>query len=445
MYREIVKKLRHWKDSAERKPLLLTGVRQCGKTYTARSFGAEYFEDVAYFNFEGNARLSSIFEYDYDTDRIVNELGNIIRGKPILPGRSLVIFDEVQECPRALSSLKYFCENKRGLHLLCAGSLLGVALKHGGISFPVGKVDRIEMFPMNFSEFVRADGGENILKGLEEIPIERELPALYTMPMEKYFKYYLLVGGMPEAVSQWVNSHNFARVEEYQDAILKDYESDLSKHAPTEQISRLHLIWRSVPKQMAKENNKFVFSHVKTGARAKDLGDSLQWIVDAGLVHRLEMVSAPEVPLSFAADASYFKIYMSDVGLLRKTANVPVQTVLEGGDGFARFKGALAENFVMNELRAQGMTPYFWRSGNSAELDFLIEQGGEVIPIEVKSADNTRAKSFHQFVSRYHPRTGFKVSLKNVGDNRDGDTLVWSLPLYMLWKLKTYIGRVSPD
>lgn len=439
MYREIAKKLLQWKDSAERKPLLLTGVRQCGKTYMARRFGEEYFEDVAYFNFEGSVGLSSVFDYDYDTDRILNELGNIIRRKPIVPGRTLVIFDEVQECPRALSSLKYFCEDKRELHILCAGSLLGVALRHEGISFPVGKVDRLEMFPMNFSEFIRADGGENILRGLEDISMERELPALYTVPMEKYLKYYTIVGGMPEAVSQWVKYHDFAKVEAYQDSILKDYESDLSKHAPSEQISRLHLIWQSVPKQLAKENNKFVFSHVKAGARAKDLGDSLQWIVDSGLVHRLEMVSAPEIPLSFAADASYFKVYMSDVGLLRRRSNVPPQTVLEGGEGFARFKGALAENFVMNELMAQGMTPYFWRSGNSAELDFLIELEGEVVPIEVKSADNTRAKSFHQFVSRYRPRVGFKVSLKNVGDNMDGDTMVWSLPLYMLWKLRAYL------
>lgn len=439
MDREIVKKLLQWKDSAERKPLLLTGVRQCGKTYTARRFGEEYFEDVAYFNFEGSVSLSSIFDYDYDTNRILNELGNVVRGKPIVPGKTLVIFDEVQECPRALSSLKYFCEDRRELHLLCAGSLLGVALRHGGISFPVGKVDRLEMFPMSFSEFVRADGGENLLKGLEEVPLERGLPALYTVPMEKHLKYYTLVGGMPEAVSQWTEYHDFSRVEEYQDAILKDYESDLFKHAPSDQIPRLHLIWQSVPKQLAKENNKFVFSHVKTGARAKDLGDSLQWLVDSGLVHRLEMVSAPEAPLAFTADASYFKVYMSDVGLLRRRANVPPQTILEGGERFAQFKGALAENFVMNELRAQGMTPYFWRSGNSAELDFLIEQEGEVVPIEVKSADNTRAKSFRQFVSRYRPKVGFKVSLKNVGDHQDRDTRVWSLPLYMLWRLRAYL------
>ena len=439
MERDIMKKLFEWKDDSDRKPLLITGVRQCGKTYVMKEFGARSFEDVTYLNFESDDGLCSIFDYNFDVNRIIDEIESIISGKKITPGKTLVIFDEIQSCPRAITSLKYFCENMRELHVICAGSLLGVAVKQENISFPVGKVDRLQMYPMSFSEFLRADGGEKYYYGLIKMDKARELPALYTTSMEKYLKLYYIIGGMPEAVLKWVETHDFAKVERIQDTILADYGSDFSKHAPRTEIPKIGWIWDSIPKQLAKENNKFMFSHVKEGKRAKDLEDALEWLADAGLVYRLELVKTPELPLSFCADATYFKVYMADIGLLRRKSNVSYKTILYEDDGYVRFKGAMTENFVMNELIALGVNPYFWRSGNMAELDFLSEIEGKIIPIEVKSSDNTRAKSFHQFCLKYSPATGFKFSLKNVGGNLDQNTVVWSLPLYLVWKLKAYL------
>lgn len=320
MERIVLGQLIAWKDSEGRKPLLLSGVRQCGKTYILKEFGSDYFEDVAYFNFESDDGLCSVFDHDFDVDRILDELGNFVRGKAIVPGKTLVIFDEIQACGRAVTSLKYFCENKRELHVACAGSLLGVAVKRENIAFPVGKIDRIRMYPMTFSEFMQADGGKKLYQGLKKIPNERVLPELYTVPGEKALKLYYVVGGMPEVVQKWVETHDLKEVEKLQDNILEDYASDFSKHAPLSEVLKLGWIWDSVPKQLAKENNKFMFSHVKQGKRAKDLEDALSWLVDAGLIYRLEMVEKPELPLSCCADASYFKIYMSDVGLLRRKA-----------------------------------------------------------------------------------------------------------------------------
>ncbi|MCD7766249.1 MAG: AAA family ATPase, partial [Lachnospiraceae bacterium] len=249
-----------WKDSANRKPLLLTGVRQCGKTYVCKQFGELYFEDVAYYYFEGNNGLASVFEYDFDVDRILDELGNVIRQKPIIPGKTLVIFDEIQACPRAITSLKYFCENKRELHIICAGSLLGVSIKRDGISFPVGKIERLHMYPLSFSEFLRADGGQAIYDGVQKYPLRRELPELYTQNLIKKLQYYYIVGGMPEAVQEWVENHNFEAVDKIQGNILEDYAGDFAKYAPVSDVPKLGWIWESIPKQLAKENNKFVFS-----------------------------------------------------------------------------------------------------------------------------------------------------------------------------------------
>lgn len=441
MYRSIIQDLKKWKDDERRKPLIMTGVRQCGKTYTLKAFGSEHFGDTAYFNFEERPALASIFEYDFDVNRIIDELGSVILGRKITPGQTLVIFDEIQECPRAITSLKYFCENMRELHVACAGSLLGVALKRENISFPVGKTDSMTMRPMTFSEFVRADGGGNMLDGLAKMDIEREIPEIYAVPMAKYLRFYTAVGGMPEAVSQWAGSHDIAAAERIQGAVVSDYEKDFSKHVPTEQISRLRLVWQSVPKQLAKDNHKFIFSHVKTGGRARELEDALQWLSDAGLIHRLELAASPEPPLSFSADASYFKVYTSDIGLLRHLSGTTTQSILNGEYLSSGYRGALTENFVMTELAALGLRPYFWRSGNTAEVDFIVEQDGEIIPIEVKSAENTRAKSLSRFITSYSPHTALKFSLKNIGRNETGQTALWSLPLWMIWRLRDYIKQ----
>lgn len=439
MERDIMEQLVEWKNAADRKPLLLTGVRQCGKTYVCKEFGKTYFEDVAYFYFEGNRGLASIFEFDFDVNRIIDELGNVIRGKEIIPGKTLVIFDEIQACPNAITSLKYFCENKRELHIVCAGSLLGVALKRNNISFPVGKVDRLQMYPLTFSEFLRADGGQTIFEGIQKHPATRELSELYTNKLEKALKYYYIVGGMPEVVAKWVETHNFEKVEKLQDNILQDYSNDFAKHAPKPDIPKLGWIWDSIPKQLAKENNKFVFSHVKEGKRSKELEDALEWLVDAGLVHKLELVSNPELPLSFCSDAMFFKVYLSDVGLLRRKSGVSHKTILEDSDLYKNFKGAFTENFVLTEFIKQGIHPYFWKSGNTAELDFLFEYGDEIIPVEAKAEIHTRAKSFRQYCKKYKPKVGFKFSMKNVGIHEVEETTTYSVPLYLIWRIKQYL------
>ena len=439
MQRDTILELARWKDKQNRKPLLVTGVRQCGKTYVLKAFGAQYFEDTAYINFEGNKDVASIFSLNFDVARIVDELSSIILGKKIVPGKTLLIFDEIQECPLAITALKYFFENMPDLHIICAGSLLGVELKAQGVSFPVGKVERLFMFPMSFKEFVIADGGGALLEGLEKLDKLQALPLLYTARLEKYLQLYYIIGGMPEVVQTWVNTHDFARAEAVQDMILADYESDFSKHAPAELVPRIRAVWLSVPKQLAKENNKFIFSHVKEGARAKDFEEALEWLCDAGLTYKLELVTEPELPLSFCADASYYKVYMNDVGLLRRKSNVYYKTILDGDENYIRFKGALTENFVLTELKNQNLPMYFWRSDNTAEVDFVTEWHGHIIPLEAKSADNTRAKSLRTFVSKYKPAQAFKLSLKNIGANPDGATQVISLPLYVAYRAREYM------
>jgi len=441
MERKIISNFLKWKDKKNRKPLLVTGVRQCGKTYLIRAFGREEFEDVAYFNFDGNTGLKSIFQFDFDVDRILEELSNTVYEKKIVPGKTLVIFDEIQDCPRAIQSLKYFCENKPELHVIAAGTLLGVALRKEGISFPVGKVDRLEMHPMSFEEFVMADGGEKYVTGIGKFDFEREIPELYTVPLEKYLKNYFIVGGMPEVVQTWIDTHDYKEVEEVQDRILKDYADDFGKHTTPETATKIRLIWDAIPSQIARDNNKFIFSHVKQGARAKDLEDALEWLVNAGIAYKLNMVPTPELPLSGMADSTYFKVYMSDVGLLRRKSNVNYRTVLEGDVSYIHFKGALTENYVMTQLKCMGIDGYFWRTKADAEVDFITDYEGVLLPIEVKSADNTKAKSLHLFCNRYHPRMAIKTSLKNVGDNMDGDTHVWSIPLYILFRLKEYMAN----
>lgn len=439
MERKSIEYLIKWKNKTNRKPLLVTGVRQCGKTYLIRKFGEKEFSETAYFNLDGNDGIKSIFEYDFDVYRIIDELGSMIYGKTIIPGKTLVIFDEIQDCPRAIQALKYFCENMPELHIIAAGSLLGVALRKEGISFPVGKVDRMEMYPMSFEEFVIADGGEKYINGVRKLSFEREISELYTVPLEKYLKNYYIVGGMPEAVQAWINTHDYKEVDEVQERILRDYSDDFGKHTTPETATKVKLIWDAIPTQIARDNNKFIFSHVKQGARSKDLEDALEWIVNAGIAYKLNLVPTPEIPLSGMADHTYFKVYMADVGLLRKKSNINYRTILEGDAAYIYFKGALTENYVMTQLKAMDIGAYFWRTKADAEIDFITDYEGILIPIEVKAADNTKAKSLHLFCNRYEPKLAFKTSLKNVGDNMDKTTHVWCIPLYTLFKFKEYV------
>lgn len=438
MKRSITSQLLSWKDSTRRKPLLLTGVRQCGKTYTLKDFGKSFFENTAYVNFEEHDKLSAIFDFDFDTDRILKELSLQVK-TPIVPGSTLLILDEIQECPRAITSLKYFCENIPGLHIVAAGSLLGVALRKEQISFPVGKVNRLQMYPLSFREFLDAEGEGTLAEMLSDWPADRPLPELYSVPMEKALRNYYIVGGMPEAVKIWCDTRDYDEVEKVQREILNDYSDDFAKHAPLSEVEKIRWIWDSVPVQLAKENNKFVFSHVREGKRSSELEDALLWLRDAGLVNLLYKTEKPEIPLSGSVDAAYFKVYMSDVGLLRCRAGLSQETILNGNALYERFKGALSENYALNEMLTQGIPCCFWRSGNTAELDLLLEDCGRMIPIEVKSADNTRAKSYAEFCRRYSPEVGFKTSLKNIGEYDCEGCRTVSLPLYMLWNWKRYL------
>ncbi len=437
MKRDFIKNLVEWKDSKRRKPLILTGVRQCGKTFLLKEFGSEYFEDCCYINFESAAKYSSIFEYDFDVQRILKEI-ELAENAKIIPGKTLLIFDEIQECPKAITSLKYFCENMPELHLVCAGSLLGVTLKQENISFPVGKVNRMQLYPMSFREFLQAIGEEKYIELFKAWPVDREIPELYTVPLERHLKNYLVVGGMPEAVKEFAESGDYSEVAEIQDEILSDYADDFSKHAPISEIEKIRMIWDSIPKQLAKENNKFVFSHVKEGKRAHELEGALQWLKNAGLIHLVELVQNAELPLSANADATYFKVYMADSGLLCRRLGLSYKNILEENLSLSTFKGAVTENYVLQELKVQNKNPYFWRSGNTAELDFLYEEEGEIIPVEVKAAVNTQAKSFKQFCKKYRNKTGFKLSLKNIAENDCEGTKAISLPLYLIWNVDFY-------
>lgn len=436
MRRDILDSLEAWKNSPNRKPLVITGVRQCGKTHVMNEFGSLYFENVAYFNFERDSLAASVFDLSLDPAKIIANLSAVSTVKQITPGKTLLVFDEIQACPQALTALKYFCEDMPELHVVCAGSLLGVALTHENISFPVGKVDRLHMYPMSFSEFLAATQGESIRDMLAAIPLDKPLPNALTKTLEAAYRDFVIVGGMPEAVLRWIESGDYSEAERVQEAILADYEADFAKHAPANEVVKLGWIWASVPKQLAKENNKFIFSQVKEGKRAHELENALQWLVAAGLIHKLELVKNAELPLSFNADASYFKLFMADVGLLRKMSNVPYRALLEPMSAYARFRGAFAENYVHNEMLYQGIKPYFWRSGNSAEVDFVFEDDGHIVPVEVKSADNTRAKSYRLFCKRYSVERGFKISLKNLAVNDEGEGCkTVSLPLYLTWRL----------
>ena len=440
MYRDIIRDLKQWKDKSRRKPLLMTGVRQCGKTYIIEEFAKECFESYICVNFESENTLSAIFDYDFDVNRIITEIERHYKAK-IMPGRTLVFLDEIQECPRAITALKYFCENKKDLHLICAGSLLGVAIKEEKISFPVGKVNRLQLYPMSFKEFVIANDRSDLIEVFEKWPIDRPVPELYSAPMKKLLKEYYIVGGMPEAVKTWIETRDLEEVEEVQNEILNDYADDFSKHVPASEVTKIRWIWDSVPVQLAKENNKFVFSHVREGKRSAELEDALGWLSDAGLIIKTELVEKPEIPLSGFADKTYFKVYMSDIGLLRAKSRVSAETIMEESPLYVRYKGAFAENYVLNELIAINKEPFFWRSGNTAEIDFIFEENSAIIPVEVKSADNTQAKSYKQFCKRYEPVHGIKLSEKNIAENLCEKTLTYSIPLYLSWNIDQYIRQ----
>ena len=430
--RTILRDLLDWKARKGRKPLILKGVRQCGKTYILKHFAEQCYENVAYFNFEGNSALADRFEKNLDPERIITELG-ILNGKRIHSSTTLIIFDEIQFCSRAITSLKYFYEKSPEYHIVCAGSLLGIALSNPS-SFPVGKVEFLTLRPMSFYEFLLAHKEEMLLEHLTQEAKElRPLPQIFVDKLTAILKSYYITGGMPEVVATWLDSSDIGEVERVQENILNSYELDFSKHAPRTEFPRLSAIWKSIPDQLARESGKFVYGHAKPGARAKELEDALEWLIRAGLVYKVTLVEKPFLPLSTYSKGNYFKIYMADVGLLRKMAKLPPSAILEDNVIYKEFKGALVENYVLQELAnlIQDL-PYYWRSGNTAEVDFLLQISGHIVPLEVKAATNIKSRSLSLYRAKFQPSLAIRCSLANL--KKEGELI--NLPLYMIWLLK---------
>lgn len=434
MERLLFQELIAWKEKTNRKPLILKGVRQCGKTYLLKTFGRQCYADTAYFNFEETESLKTLFETDYDVNRILFELG-LTLGRTIQRETTLIIFDEIQECGRAITALKYFCENAPEYHIVCAGSLLGIALKKQP-SFPVGKVDFLTLYPMSYVEFLLANGETQLAGYLTAFKRGEKISEPVANKLATYLKQYYVTGGMPEVVQMWCETHDIEKTEKVQQMILDSYQFDFSKHAPVKDFPKILAIWQSIPEQLAKDNSKFIFGHVRKGWRAKDLEDALVWLEGAGLVHKACRIEKPFIPMSAYADPTVFKLYLCDVGLLRKLSKLPYEVILESSALYTEFKGAMTENFVLCELlKSSENTPYYWTSGNSAEVDFVIQCGTQIVPIEVKSERNVKAKSLAEYRKKYEPVYAVKTSMRSE-TNGIG---VLNIPLYLIGRLQALI------
>lgn len=434
--RLILNELAKWKNRKDRKPLILKGVRQCGKTYILNEFGKENYDEVAYFNFEGNPALAERFEQDLEPKRILMELG-IFSRKPIKPQTTLIIFDEIQFCNKALTSLKYFYEKTPEYHIVCAGSLLGITLSKP-LSFPVGKVDFLTLRSMSFYEFVLANEEQMLLDYLGKLSTNTPVPQMFADKLTTLLKTYYITGGMPEAVAKWIDTKDVSEVERIQDVILSSYELDFAKHAPATDFPKLSLIWKSIPDQLTKENGKFVYGHIKQGARAKDLEDAMQWLISAGMVYKVCKIEKPAIPLSAYSNIGFFKLYLSDVGLLRRMSRLPVSSIFEDSKLYTEFKGALTENYVLSELvNLHGDVPFYWKSGNTAEVDFVAQFDEKIVPVEVKASTNVKARSLGVYREKYMPEVSVRTSMLNL---RKGDGLL-NIPLYMLWIIEKLINE----
>ena len=429
MKRFIFDELLKWKESKYRKPLILKGVRQIGKTYILKKFGEENYEGVAYFNFDHDEDLQNIFVNTKSPKRILEQL-SFIYGKAILPEKTLIIFDEIQECPNALNSLKYFQEEANEYHIACAGSLLGIRLSH--TSFPVGKVDFLNMYPMTFSEFLIADNCENLVEYMKSIKTIEKIPEIFFNQLEEKLKAYFIIGGMPEAVNVWVNEKNIELVNHVQENILRAYESDFSKHTQNSEANKISLIWNSIPSQLAKENKKFLYQVIKEGARAREYGNALNWLNDANLIYKIYNITKPDLPLKAYHDLSFFKIYMNDVGLLRRMANLDSKIVIEGDRLFEEFKGAFTENYVLTMLNYvfDEVPNYFTFDRN--EIDFVIQYKNKIIPIEVKSNKSTKNISLSKYNQKYDNEISIRFSMNNL--NKDEKVL--NIPLFLTEYIK---------
>ena len=438
MERFILKKLLNWKNSPYRKPLILKGVRQVGKTWILKEFGKRFYENTAYFNFDENIEYKQFFETTKDVDRILQNL-MLASGQKIVPEKTLIIFDEVQDCPNVINSMKYFCENAPQYHVACAGSLLGIALAKPS-SFPVGKVNFMQIDPMTFEEFLLANGDENLLAFLESWTSLESIPDAFFNPLYEKLKMYYVTGGMPEAVRMWTEARDVSAMQEVLSEIISAYERDFAKHPNTGEFPKISMIWKSIPSQLARENKKFIYKVVKEGARAREYEDALQWLVDARLVHKIFRSTAPGLPIAAYDDLSAFKIYLADVGLLRRLAQLAPTAFGEGNRLFTEFKGALTENFVLQTLITQfEVLPRYWSQNNPPyEVDFLIQRENDIIPVEVKSEANTTSKSLKKFKELFPDKLKLRVRFSLDNLRLDGDVL--NIPLFMADKTDQLIG-----
>ena len=432
MERALIRELEKWKVSSRRKPLIIRGARQVGKTWLMQEFGSRFFENTVYINFDRDRRFHDLLEETLDPGKLLAAFG-AVTGKKIHADSTLIILDEIQEEPRALSALKYFCEEKPEYAIVAAGSLLGVAM-HEGTSFPVGKVDFVDLYPLHFREFLLAIGKESLYELLEakDLSLITGLKGEYVEALRLY--YY--IGGMPEAVKTYISTNDFFAVRKVQEQLLLYYRQDFSKHAPATQIPRLNQVWDSIPSQLAKENRKFIYGQIHKGARAKDFELALQWLEDSGLLHMVHRVTKPGIPLKSYAEMSAFKVFLHDIGLLGALGGLPVEAVIGGHRMFEEFKGALTEQYVLQQLKADlHIHPYYYSAENSrGELDFLIQGSDNLCPIEVKAEENLQAKSLRAFVEKYKVPLGVRLSMSGF---RRQDWLV-NIPLYAftaLWDL----------
>jgi len=430
--RDLIEQLKQWKDKVERKPILLKGARQTGKTWIMEEFGKECFDYVAEFNFDKTTELASIFEKTKDIQRILKEL-TLFTNVPIEPGKTLILFDEIQACEGALNSLKYFCEDAPQYHLIAAGSLLGVAIRKKKMSVPVGKVQILQTHPVTFKEFLRASDPQTYtyVNNLSQV---EPLPEIIIHKLEVEYKRYLVCGGMPEAVTALLGNEGMQRVEDVLQNILDLYTLDFAKSVTPADIPRINNLWNSLPSQLAKENRKFIYKVIKTGARAREYEDALLWLEEAGLIYRVFNVSKPGFPLSAYQDLSAFKVYAFDCGLLRRLAKLSPEVILSGNAGYIEFKGALAENAILQALvpQSDGL-PYYWSSENRAEVDFLLQQGVNVIPVEVKAENRISGKSLSVYSSKFEPLLKIRYSLNNLKVNEN----LLSLPSFLAdWTYK---------
>ncbi|HOO26447.1 MAG TPA: ATP-binding protein [Clostridiales bacterium] len=430
MERKIKKSLLDWKSNQQKKPLILQGARQVGKTYSLLSFGKEHYKNTAYFSLEESAEYMAVFDRDLKPERIIKEL-SALSGITIMPEDTLIILDEIQACEKALTSLKYFCEQAPQYHIIAAGSLLGVAVKRENFSFPVGKVDMLHLHPMDFEEFLWAIGKKDICNLIRDSISEFTPLSIHDTAMDLY-KTYLVVGGMPAAVSEYVKKQDFDFVKAEQKTLNNSYIADMAKYATAQDTIRIKAVWESLPAQLAKENRKFQYKVIRSGARAGDYEFPLDWLNSAGMINKCINVREGKMPLSAYAENGTFKVYMVDTGLLCSKFDIAANVILHTPHSFDGFKGALCENYICQALVTLGITPYYWTSSGKAEVDFVFQnKEGLIIPLEAKSAENVKAKSLRSYRDIYKPEYVIRVSGKNFGFENG----IKSVPLYALFAL----------